>query len=360
MSKRAPRRGFTLIELLVVIAIIAVLIALLLPAVQSAREAARRAQCTNNLKQLGLASANAESATGAYIPGFGPYYNQAVFGGTCGGRPSVLAQILPYMEGANAFNAFNFEWCTNTYGVGTANFTAQSQIVSAFVCPSDPENTKFKDVGYANYVASLGGSAAQRFGTGVDSWDTNTARAGIFSVMGVDTSSSTYPSRNKCTPVTVASVTDGTSNTAIFSETKRGRATTDASINGFIGGIPTGDLSNVYVINNGDLGVAPNCTYGGSGYYTRIVYRGQQYYRNLPMTGNYSHTLTPNSKWFDCAVWGSAFNNVHGAPRSNHSGGVNVAFADGSVRFIKDSISLPTWIALGTKAGGEVVSADSY
>ncbi|HEY2157980.1 MAG TPA: DUF1559 domain-containing protein, partial [Isosphaeraceae bacterium] len=95
MKTRPHRQGFTLIELLVVIAIIAVLIALLLPAVQSAREAARRAQCVNNLKQLGLASANFESSNGSFIPGSGPY----PVGG--GGRANVLAQILTFMEQAS-------------------------------------------------------------------------------------------------------------------------------------------------------------------------------------------------------------------------------------------------------------------
>jgi len=357
--KTRPRSGFTLIELLVVIAIIAVLIALLLPAVQSAREAARRAQCTNNLKQLGLASANAESATGAYIPGFGPD-NNLDLGGACGARPNVLAQILPYMEQSSLHSAFNFEWCINLTGAGTRNDTAQKQIVAGFNCPSDPTDIKLTDLGYANYVASLGGTAAQRFGSGVASWDTVTSRAGIFNIMGVDTSTTVYPNRNKVRPVTVAAVTDGTSNTAIFSETKRGKAPVSSSVNGIIGGVPERDHLNVYLINDGDLGVAPNCTYGGPGYYSRIVYRGQQYYRGLPMTGYYSHTLTPNSKWHDCGVFGAAFNNVHAAPRSYHPGGANVAFADGSVRFIKDSVSPPTWYALGTRAGGEVVSSDSY
>src|SRR4051794_9876367 len=118
MLTHKPRSGFTLIELLVVIAIIAVLIALLLPAVQAAREAARRAQCTNNLKQLGLASANAESATGAFIPGFGPEFNAALYPpkSTCGSRPNVLAQLQPYMELASTYNAFNFQVCLSGYG----------------------------------------------------------------------------------------------------------------------------------------------------------------------------------------------------------------------------------------------------
>ncbi|WP_337176635.1 DUF1559 domain-containing protein [Paludisphaera sp.] len=355
------RRGFTLIELLVVIAIIAVLIALLLPAVQSAREAARRAQCTNNLKQLGLASANAESATGAFIPGFGPDYNFARFGGSCGARPNVMAQILPYLEAGNVHSTFNFEWCINLYGAGTANQTAQSQIVAAFVCPSDPSTTKFFDLGYTNYCASLGATAAQRLGTTAASFESVTSRAGIFNVTGFNTSSSEFPNRNKANPVTVASVTDGTSNTALFSETLRSHAVnTTADAAGWTSGIlPTNPVNFLY-ISDGNLGVAPNCYYGGPGYAGRLTYRGQQYYRGLPINGYYSHTLTPNSKWFDCGVFGTAFNNGHMAPRSRHSGGVNVGFADGSVRFIKDSIALPTWLALGSRAGGEVVSADSY
>ena len=362
------RSGFTLIELLVVIAIIAVLIALLLPAVQSAREAARRIQCTNNLKQMGLALANAESTTGGYLPGYGPAFNPLTAGGTCGSRPNVLAQILPYMELGSTFNAFNFEWCLSNFSTTSANYTAQVQIVSSFSCPSDGQVTKLSNLGYANYVASLGGTAAQQAGSG-SSQEANTSRLGIFNVM-IDTSQpqyrdaantmSNFPNYLRGIPVTVAAVTDGTSNTAAFTETQRSHAPTASSVGGFIGGIMPTDPLQAYVINGGDNLVPTQCSYLGNGYYTRIVYRGQEYYRNLPYTGYYNHTMVPNTPWWDCGINGGSFTQAHVAARSYHPGGVNVGFADGSVRFIKNSISPAPWYALGTRAGGEVISGDAY
>jgi prepilin-type N-terminal cleavage/methylation domain-containing protein/prepilin-type processing-associated H-X9-DG protein len=364
-SKCRRRDGFTLIELLVVIAIIAVLIALLLPAVQAAREAARRAQCVNNLKQLGLASANFESANGSYIPGSGPY----PIGG--GGRANVLAQILPFMEQASLYNTFNLQVNINLYGAGTPNQTAQVTIINSFNCPSDPTSERLDGLAYANYVADLGGTAAQQVGS-ASYQESNAARLGIFNTT-TDTGQpqwsnpptntiQNWPAYLRMMPVTVAAVTDGTSNTGLFSETRRGHAPTGSTVNGFIGGIPTGDPLNVYVVSSNDNYNPPNaaCVYGGAGYYTRIVYRGQEYYRNLPETGYFNHTMTPNSKYWDCGIGGANFVQAHLAARSYHSGGVNVCFADGSVRFIKDSINPVSWLALGTRAGGEVVSADSY
>jgi prepilin-type processing-associated H-X9-DG protein len=160
--------------------------------------------------------------------------------------------------------------------------------------------------------------------------------------------------------VPVSAITDGTSNTALFSETKRGYATTTQTINGFIGGIPPTDPLNVYVVSSNDNFNPPQCTYLGPGYYTRIIYRGQEYYRNLPQTGYYSHTMTPNNRWWDCGINSSAFAQSHNAARSYHPGGVHVAFADGSVKFIKDSVSINPWRALGTRSGGEAISSDSY
>ena len=355
------RRGFTLIELLVVIAIIAVLIALLLPAVQSAREAARRAQCVNQLKQLGLASANFESVNTQFIPGYGPYPN----GG--GGRSNVLAQILPFMEQSSMYNAFNLQININLYGAGTPNDTAQTQIVASFVCPSDPQTQKLSNLGYANYVACVGRTAAVEAGANAYQ-EANTGLVGIFNVrldtgqpQWLDAPANTQYNQNyrRATPVTVAAITDGTSNTALFSETKRSYASVAASVGGFLGGVQPTDMVNVYIVGSVvSTSVAPTCTYLGSGYSTRIYYRGQQYYRNLPMTGYYNHTLTPNSTLYDCGD--SSFAMAHIAARSQHPGGVNVGFADGSVKFIKNSVSLAPWGALGSRSGGEVISADSF
>jgi prepilin-type N-terminal cleavage/methylation domain-containing protein/prepilin-type processing-associated H-X9-DG protein len=364
------RRGFTLIELLVVIAIIAVLIALLLPAVQAAREAARRAQCTNNLKQMALATLNFESTYGTLPPGWGPMPQD---GGT--GRASVQAQILPYLENSNAYSAFNFYFTMNNAAAppagGSSNYTAQTQIVNTFTCPSDPAATKFSGyLGYSNYFASLGGSASALYGGPTNGEETNTNTLGVFNCSLNETASpkladGTFnPEFHKVTSkVTIASITDGTSNTAMYSETRRSNLSASNKT----------DPNSVNVVNQGTgfnnnnyMATLPGC---GTASYTSFYYRGLQYYRNFGVTSLYTHTITPNYKGFDCGNYASAaavngiawnFIQTHVAARSYHPGGVNASFCDGSVKFIKDTVNPSTWFALGTKAGGEVISADQY
>ena len=352
------RKGFTLIELLVVIAIIAVLISLLLPAVQSAREAARRAQCTNNLKQIGLAAHNFESTNSTFPPGYGPTptINVPLYP-----RATPIVQVLAFLESANTYSTFNFQFNLNgiyNNRANDANYTAGSQLVSAFICPSDPSIQRMAGfIGYSNYSASIGGTSCPELGTGA-AQEANFQLSGAFNVM-LDTGApatingANNPNYQRVTsPVTIAAITDGTSNSAMFSEIIR-----STSVNNTVDEVPQNSLLNVYGQASGfstSLYTTVCRTYSG----LRLRYRGQQYYRNLPATSNYSHTMTPNMASYDCS--NSAYSCSHIASRSYHPGGVNTVFCDGSVRFVKSSVNAATWLALGTIKGGEVISADAY
>ncbi|MDR3638290.1 MAG: DUF1559 domain-containing protein [Isosphaeraceae bacterium] len=365
-AKRRPRRGFdrargfTLIELLVVIAIIAVLIALLLPAVQAAREAARRAQCTNNLKQMALATLNFESTNTQLPPGYGPN----PIGG--GGRADPQALILQFIENSSLYNAFNLQANINNYATSGPNFTAQSQIIASFVCPSDPSSARLAVgngmlLGYSNYMASTGGTASQvHGGTLIANEEMNTTFLGIFNVQ-LDESKTSPTYLNVINKVTMASITDGTSNTGMWAETKRSQYTGASSA--VLYGPAAYSMDMVYLVPtqywNNQVWPSVCNNWDNSQVWDLIGYRGGEYYRNLPMTANYSHTIPPNFAGNDCGNY-STFAQSHAAARSYHPGGANGAFCDGSVHFFKNSINPATWLALGTRAGGEVVSADAY
>jgi prepilin-type N-terminal cleavage/methylation domain-containing protein/prepilin-type processing-associated H-X9-DG protein len=408
MSFMRRVRGFTLIELLVVIAIIAVLISLLLPAVQSAREAARRAQCTNNLKQIGLAVHNYLSANNSLPPAYIPY---GVGGGltNTGQSFSGLARMLPFLEQNAIYNSINFNvsarWGAGDGDIvgnmngstadcdswGLINASASANQITSFLCPSDTDLanlTYFKFsasgnpqlVGRHNYPIN-GGSNPFRGGTSgsangavyVPNWknainnpagvkQTNEMGAGGPAILlNIDAEST----------ITIASFTDGTSNTAAYSEWVRADGLNPRGV-GWGNQDGKDGLGQIYQFNNAsaasvtsfagqmnmDLQIAQACDQSPQ---TQLyTWKGDWWIADL---FSYSHTQTPNRRscWYTEAQgrpWSGVVSVV--AASSRHPGGVNTAFADGSVKFIKSSISNPTWVGLGTRNGGEIVSADSY
>ena len=366
MASGRPRRrgGFTLIELLVVIAIIAVLIALLLPAVQAAREAARRIQCANNLKQLGLAVLNYHDISNSLPPAAQGGIGQVYLNYT------GYSFLLPYIEQTGAYNSFNFNLnmmsgATPYYGwTLPGNSTGFSAQFATFLCPS---NRAIGEVG-----ATVGsGAAAYELAPGkvaVTDYLFN-AGASRYVVAG-------YGETNRMGPVgfntstRIAAITDGTSNTFVMAESAGGNARNRYRA---VGG---GD-SRVCVPLSPGLAGAPTATV----FYDNIMY--QAYGRSRTwgtdkriIGGLVARTVDQigapyraNDCGFDSIT--DLFIDPPGpaAPaagqqvpnfRSAHPGVINAVFADGSVRVIKDTIAMPAYQGLSTMAGGEVISADQY
>ncbi|WP_165067822.1 DUF1559 domain-containing protein [Paludisphaera rhizosphaerae] len=348
------QRAFTLIELLVVIAIIAVLIALLLPAVQAAREAARRMQCTNNLKQIGISLHNYHSAVNCFPVGFLYPQNNQVYPGVPAlhYRWSVLAQLSPYLEQTSVYNALNMNWpiaAGPSTVLGTApwtpfptNLTVMSAKVSFFLCPSDPATPPSPLAG-----GLTSGPSNYHFCTGDGSpGSANPGDAGLTVVP--NGAFVLGPAQS------VASVADGSSNTAAASEQLIGPAAGGASTQTGATPMPS-DVRRAAAIGSTPLSDAGCSTPSG----WRLD-KGFGWWDGDYRTSLYNHYLTPNSKLYDCWQSSPPHNPAWKAARSNHSGGVNVLFCDGHCQFAKDSISLPTWRGIATRNGGEVVSSDAF
>ena len=358
------RRGFTLIELLVVIAIIAVLIALLLPAVQAAREAARRTQCVNNMKQLGLALHNYHSTNDSFPPGAAvtqvTYANgMQTGGGSSWQANSSLAMMLPFLEQNAIYSSINF----NNYSTNGAyppridasgNGTALSTQINAFLCPSDgnAKNTDGINGRLNSYLASMGTSAQGGYPS---------SSPGLFAY------NIAYGLRD---------ITDGSSNTIAFSEKLVGTPGQNTGLglgyrgNGVNGSGPSNNVYDAFQNPTQILTDLNTCQSSWqsltSGSNTLVNNEGQYW-----LIGDTAYTLfntivPPNSNIYKfgscrngcggCSPDGSDYVNVS----SNHSGGVNILMGDGSVRFLKSTVAQNIYWSIGTRANGEVVSSDAY
>ncbi len=330
---RRHRYGFTLIELLVVIAIIGVLIALLLPAVQAAREAARRAQCVNNLKQLGIALHNYHDVQGSFPLGRAVVLNPPPGYGVYDFSYSPFAKILPYIEQGNISASMNF----NLGYLDAGNSTAYQTTMNVLICPSDVSRTIPNNWAPTNYRSNEGTSVAMWYGA-TDTAGVNVglpAPNGLF-YAGIVTR--------------IADVTDGTSSTAAFSEHIKGDydqgTATDKADTFEPGTHPLTSDDALNMCKNFDW---TNLAFQG---YSNV---GAPWIYGYHSTTSYWHSGPPNGR--SCMFPPSRISTT---ANSFHPGGVNVGMADGSCKFIKDSINIGTWRALGTRNGGEIIDGNAY
>ena len=338
------RTAFTLVELLVVIAIIGILIALLLPAVQAAREAARRGECVNKLKQLGIAAQNYHDihkhlpfGKGASYPGV-PVY----------ARWSQHALMLPMLEQQALYQSLDFRWPPATPGMGGVinfmpafsnpggqNNIASTQLVPAFLCPSDSKQGPSTWPGQNNYAANQGSWLCDR----LDSADPNAivapneVQSGIFGFLS---------------GLKFASIRDGLSNTAFFSEKIRGSGSPDPRSDIFVMPSQTSLLSTWQTCGSiNPLTATPLTSKWG---FSWVM--GEN------CCTQYNHVATPNQ--YSCGGIGfpGTMSNMamQVSPASYHPGGVNLCMGDGSVRFVPDAIDLIVWRALGTRQGNEAMN----
>jgi prepilin-type N-terminal cleavage/methylation domain-containing protein/prepilin-type processing-associated H-X9-DG protein len=321
---RSPR-GFTLIELLVVTSILSLLIALLMPAVQSAREAARRLSCQNNLKQLGLALANYETT-----------HRVNPFGVGGGGPPGIVprwspqSQVLPDLEQIALFNSLNFSgipW-THTPEYSPPNVTALSVRIAGLLCPSDSDEIA-DSLGHNSYRACAGTLPYDLRDDSPDKTGRNTGAFWYQSAVGP------------------AAIRDGTSMTAICSERCLG--------------VPSRpDILADFFVTTPSI---PGCTLATPGltpeYINAVQLSGGRWGDGAMFYTRYHSILTPNRP--SCNFGSDDWNGqLVVTATSRHPGGVNLMLADGSVRFIKETVSQAVWQALGTIAGGEIVGADQF
>jgi prepilin-type N-terminal cleavage/methylation domain-containing protein/prepilin-type processing-associated H-X9-DG protein len=359
MSSLSRHRGFTLIELLVVIAIISVLIALLLPAVQSAREAARRAQCINNLKQFGLAMHNYHESSNSFPPGDIRKIGFPLIPGHPCGRDIFsecqntpwFCLMLPFIEQGTLANSYNFQLGSegpfNPLPMGFyANSTVGGTKLSLFQCPSDRQNTFQVNPQYAGGLGAVLNPVVFTKGNYGASWGNTFWGQDLLPMPSgtVDPVTGLLPVFNKSAfgfyTIGMNSLTDGSSNTVFCAEVLQGE---------------TFDIR----------GLMWSSIPGGCSFFSRLPPNTPQDYYRSGVFGDYLNNVyfCVNEPGMDLPCTNDNGPNTdqvaYAGARSRHPGGINVLLGDGSVRFLKNSINMPVWLGLNTIGGGEIISSDA-
>jgi prepilin-type N-terminal cleavage/methylation domain-containing protein len=353
--RRAQRLGFTLVELLVVIAIIGILVALLLPAIQAAREAARRSQCTNNLRQIAIAALNYESSKKQFPVGR--------WKGTTADNKTVpqwghLAYILQYIEADSTYQLVDF-----TPGVETAKSPARLQKPTVFICPSDAEDRMNNDVCAASTDPNSGwlnsGRASYRGNGGNDTGKAYqvTTTAGGSAVDWREKNNGIFLTN---VAVKIRQVTDGTSHTALYAELRLGdgdKNLVEANSDWFR--IPGSDQTAEQVYT-ACAGLNPATSTGASQY----PCGGRNWVHGDYSTTRYNHIMPPNEKSCSQVTGGTMTaipvneDGTASTASSRHNGGANMVCVDGSTHFVSDSIDRFVWNAIGSRNGDETVNYD--
>jgi prepilin-type N-terminal cleavage/methylation domain-containing protein/prepilin-type processing-associated H-X9-DG protein len=380
-ARTNDRKGFTLVELLVVIAIIGVLVALLLPAIQAAREAARRTSCVNNIKQMGLAAANYESARKTFPPGrlfpdwiaagsSTPKQNYTNYEGTIAatdktGFYSVHIWLLPYMEASNVYQLIDFkkpQWKKMEEPEGTPinpHYAAYSTAQGIFICPSDGNTGKV--ISENNYRSNFGGNSP---GAGVRTTAMNTTQAEPADMWNCN-GNGAFNMGTK--GLRTGEYSDGLSKTAFFAERFKGggeEGTRTATKYDMVrcpgaGIVLNRPIQPTYEAATGYVHPPDEFVFGGAG---RFI---GKWSNGWPFAGydstQYNHIAPPNWQGQDCGtnfIPDTPAEHAIVAARSDHPGSVVVAFGDGHTAVVNDDISLDVWRAIGSRNGEETIDTN--